>query len=132
MKQGQFSQEQIVSILHQEPKPFSEIVPSTPREVGRIVVQCLRKDPWRRFQHMEDVRVLLDSLREDAQSGRLDLIVVTALVAGLGKETMPLFVFGLGLVAIPRESSRRFPPLRPVVALGVGTFIAIVASSLSH
>ena len=50
------------------PKPFREVIPGAPREIERIVTNCLRKDPRRRFQHMEDIRILLDSLREDWQS----------------------------------------------------------------
>ena len=60
----------LAAILHQEPKPVSELVKSVPRELERIVGQCLRKDPARRFQHLDDVKVLLDQLRDDLDRGK--------------------------------------------------------------
>ena len=60
----------LAAILHQEPKPVSELVKSVPRELERIVAQCLRKDPARRFQHLDDVKVLLDQLRDDIDRGK--------------------------------------------------------------
>ena len=60
----------LAAILHQEPKPVSELVKSVPRELERIVGQCLRKDPARRFQHLDDVKVLLDQLRDDIDRGK--------------------------------------------------------------
>src|SRR4029434_7761683 len=59
----------LAAILHQEPKPVSELVKSVPRELERIIAQCLRKDPARRFQHLDDVKVLLDQLRDDIDRG---------------------------------------------------------------
>jgi serine/threonine protein kinase/dipeptidyl aminopeptidase/acylaminoacyl peptidase len=55
----------LAAIVHQEPKPISELVKSVPRELERIIAQCLRKDPARRFQHLDDVKILLDQLRDD-------------------------------------------------------------------
>jgi Tol biopolymer transport system component len=46
-------------------------VEGVPRELERIVAICLRKDPNRRIQHMEDVRVELEALKEESDSGAL-------------------------------------------------------------
>jgi serine/threonine protein kinase len=56
---GENSVSTISSILRDDPKPAMEISPEVPRELDRIIVRCLRKDPERRFQHMADVRVAL-------------------------------------------------------------------------
>src|SRR5262249_28273817 len=40
-------------------------------ELERIVTRCLRKDPDRRFQHMEDLEVALQELKEESDSGAL-------------------------------------------------------------
>jgi Tol biopolymer transport system component/predicted Ser/Thr protein kinase len=61
----------LAAILKEEPKPASEVAPAVPRELERLIQHCMRKDPARRFQHMDDVRTLLDRLREDSESGRL-------------------------------------------------------------
>src|SRR5206468_290183 len=40
-----------------------------PVELQRIVQRCLRKDPARRFQHMDDVGIALQDLEEDLKVG---------------------------------------------------------------
>ena len=69
--QGQTKISTLSAILHQEPKPPDEVTPSVPRELGRVISHCLRKDPHRRFQHMDDVKTLLEELKEESESGRL-------------------------------------------------------------
>jgi Tol biopolymer transport system component/tRNA A-37 threonylcarbamoyl transferase component Bud32 len=61
----------LAAILKEEPKPAGEVAPAVPRELERLIQHCMRKDPARRFQHMDDVRTLLDQLREDSDSGKL-------------------------------------------------------------
>jgi serine/threonine protein kinase len=46
-----------------------------PRELERIISRCLRKDPARRFQHMDDVKVALQEPKEESESGQLTSIV---------------------------------------------------------
>src|SRR5512135_3223019 len=69
--QGTSKMSTLSAILHQEPKPVSGITPAIPAELERLINRCLRKDPERRFQHMDDVRVALLELKEDSDSGRL-------------------------------------------------------------
>ena len=61
----------MAAILQREPKPLTEICSRVPRELERIVMRCLRKDPDRRFQHMADLKVALEELKEESDSGRL-------------------------------------------------------------
>ena len=58
----------LAAILHLEPPGLPE---GTPSELERIVAHCLRKDPARRFQHMADVKVELEELKEESDSGKL-------------------------------------------------------------
>ncbi len=58
------------AILNQEPKPVSEIAPDTPPELEKIIARCLRKDPDRRAHHMTDVKLALEELKEDWESGK--------------------------------------------------------------
>jgi len=62
----------IASILREEPKPISQVAEGLPREVERIVKRCLRKDPEHRFQTMADLRVALEELKEESDSGALE------------------------------------------------------------
>lgn len=59
----------LAAVLNHEPKPVHEVGQGIPRELGRIISLCLRKDPGRRLQHMEDVRILLEQFREEGDSG---------------------------------------------------------------
>lgn len=59
------------SILEREPKALSKLIPDVPGEVERVVARCLKKDPARRFQHMDDLRVALQELSEEYETRRL-------------------------------------------------------------
>jgi serine/threonine protein kinase len=59
----------ISAILHDEPRPLHELVPSTPPEVERIVTRCLRKSPESRLRSMADLAIALKDLKEESDSG---------------------------------------------------------------
>jgi serine/threonine protein kinase len=59
----------LAAILKEEPKPID---PTLPKELGRILARCLKKDPHRRFQTMADLKVALEELKEESDSGRLE------------------------------------------------------------
>ena len=52
------------AVLTQEPKPIQ----GAPPELERIIRRCLRKDPERRSQHMVDVKLALEELRDEPQT----------------------------------------------------------------
>ena len=57
----------LAAILEKDPKPMGEIVEGIPTDVERIIVRCHRKDPGRRFQNMQDLRLMLEDLLEDQE-----------------------------------------------------------------
>src|SRR4029077_573496 len=59
------------AILHKEPSPAHDVIPDAPRDLEKIVARCLRKDPNRRFQHMADIKLALEELKEESESGKL-------------------------------------------------------------
>lgn len=59
------------SILRTDPKSPGAFRSDLPAELIRIVTRCLRKDPARRFQGMADLKVALEELREESDSGTL-------------------------------------------------------------
>ena len=61
----------LAAILHKEPKPVSEVKEDLPRDLEKIINRCLRKDPSRRFQAMPDLKVALQELKEESDSGTL-------------------------------------------------------------
>jgi Tol biopolymer transport system component/predicted Ser/Thr protein kinase len=62
----------LAAILNGEPEPVSSIRKEIPPELGRIIARCLRKDPARRYQHMDDLKVALEDLKEESESGALE------------------------------------------------------------
>ncbi|HYM12465.1 MAG TPA: protein kinase, partial [Bryobacterales bacterium] len=87
----------LAAILQQDPPPVSQVAPALPPELGRIIARCLRKDPERRFQHMDDVRVALQEMKEESESGRIAAPVAPrARVSAAPK----LVALGLALAAI--------------------------------
>jgi Tol biopolymer transport system component/predicted Ser/Thr protein kinase len=69
--QGETKASTIAAILREEPKPLSQVVEGLPHEVERLVKRCLRKDREHRFQTMADLKVALDELKEESDSGEL-------------------------------------------------------------
>ena len=60
------------AILRDEPRRPEELGVRIPQEVERVLAQCLKKDVERRYQLMKDVRNVLEEIREDSESGRLN------------------------------------------------------------
>ena len=67
--QGDSKMSILAAVLNQEPKPASEISRALPRDLEKIITRCLRKDPSRRFQRMADLKVALEELKEESDSG---------------------------------------------------------------
>jgi Tol biopolymer transport system component/tRNA A-37 threonylcarbamoyl transferase component Bud32 len=61
----------LAAVLNKEPRPPREVTPEAPAELERVILRLLRKDPGKRQQHMTDVKVLLEELREESESGKL-------------------------------------------------------------
>jgi hypothetical protein len=58
----------MAKIVSESPKSVSELVPSVPPDLAKIVSRCLRKDPARRYQDMADVKVALEDVEEESGS----------------------------------------------------------------
>ena len=69
--QGPSKLSTLSAILKEEPKPPSTIPPAIPADLEKLISRCLRKDPERRFQFMKDLKVELEDLRDDSESGKL-------------------------------------------------------------
>jgi serine/threonine protein kinase len=83
------------AILRVEPKPVSEIVPNLPHELERIVGRCLRKDPGKRFQHADDLRIALEELKEESESGRL-----TPVHTGAAARSSRWSIYAMGILLL--------------------------------
>ncbi|HEY2015948.1 MAG TPA: protein kinase, partial [Bryobacteraceae bacterium] len=59
----------MAAILSKEPQPISETAPQVPKELERIVTRCLRKELPRRSQSMAEIKIALEELKEETESG---------------------------------------------------------------
>ena len=59
----------LAAVLRHEPEAPSRITPRIPKELERVIQRCLRKDPNRRFHSMNDVKVELEEVGEESESG---------------------------------------------------------------
>jgi predicted Ser/Thr protein kinase len=72
---GESSLSILTGVLRDDPAPPRSLVADLPPEIDRVILRCLRKDPARRFQHMDDLKVALEELREDSISGSITVAV---------------------------------------------------------
>ena len=61
----------LAAVVEKEPPPPTEIAANTPPELERLIARCLRKDVSRRSQNMADVKLALEELRDESESGKL-------------------------------------------------------------
>ncbi len=59
----------IASVLTQDPAPLRQLKPGTPPALEQIVRKCLQKKPADRWQHMSDVKLMLEDVLRDLESG---------------------------------------------------------------
>ena len=59
----------VLAILAKEPEPPSVVVPGLSRELDKVIARCLRKDPARRWQAAADLKLALEELLDESQSG---------------------------------------------------------------
>jgi len=105
---GDTSMSTIGAILKDQPAVVTDLNPSLPRHVGRVIRRCLAKDPDRRYQTALDLRNELEELRAEIDSGEL--------AAGSGRATLR-----------PRRSFRLLGTVGAVTALAVVAAIAVTS-----
>jgi serine/threonine protein kinase len=66
---GNSTAETLAAVLREQPKSPTELTPDVPRDLEKVILRCLQKDPDRRFQHMVDVKVELLEIKEESESG---------------------------------------------------------------
>jgi eukaryotic-like serine/threonine-protein kinase len=61
----------LAAVVEKDPVPPSAVTDSLPQELERLIARCLRKDVNRRSQHMADIKLALEELRDESESGKL-------------------------------------------------------------
>jgi Tol biopolymer transport system component/tRNA A-37 threonylcarbamoyl transferase component Bud32 len=111
--QGSSKLSTLSAILRENPKPPSEVAAGVPRDLDKIIARCLRKDPARRFQNMTDLKLALEDLKEDSESGSSG----EPIVAAKHKSKLPLVAAATAVVIAGaagwyflRSASKPLPP----------------------
>ncbi len=105
------------SVLRDEPKPIEESAPDAPKDLVRAVNRCLRKDPDKRWQHMADLKVALEEMKAETESGAIPAAVVRPSsrrwiwAAGI---MVPILAGGGWLAMRTRVEAPRSAELQPV------------------
>jgi eukaryotic-like serine/threonine-protein kinase len=76
---GNSAVETLVALMREEARTPSELVPDLPRDLEKVILRCLQKDLDRRFQHMVDVKIQLQEIKEESGSRP----AVTAVASGV-------------------------------------------------
>ena len=88
----------LAAVVEKDPQPPSESSSTTPPELDRLIARCLRKDVNRRSQNMADVKLALEELRDESESGKLPR-PAAAPVAGARRWVWPAVVIACVLIA---------------------------------
>ena len=67
---GTSTADTLSAVIRAQPQAPSAIAAGVPSDLEKVIVRCLRKDPERRFQHMGDVKVALQEIKEESDSGK--------------------------------------------------------------
>ena len=111
----------LAAILQMEPPPLE---PAIPRDLEKVVRRCLRKNPARRYQHMGDVKIALEDLQEESDSGALEGAATAALQRGRwwpwAAGTAAALLLSVGSIWRLREGAPPPEDLRPVPLISTG------------
>jgi serine/threonine protein kinase len=94
-------------------------IEGAPKELEKLVRRCLRKDPARRIQHMGDVRVALEDLKEDSETGGIPATESRPSGSRLGW-TIAAILLGIAAVSLAVIHFREKPAELSVARFEVG------------
>ena len=112
----------LAAVVSAEPTPPREVRSDLPRDVERVILRCLRKEPARRFQVIADLAVELDEIKTESgtqmaaavgpvNSRRRWWLLVTAAVI-----LMAVAAAGVWLLRSQRNASLAQPSPEPLTA----------------
>ena len=119
--EGGSTAETLAAVLRAHPTPPNQVAPAVPRDLERIILRCLRREPDRRYQTAIDVRNELQELKEQSDAAepasatlpsRLRGRVVAAVAVAVA-----LTVIGAGWVLWRNDQAVAPPRVLPVTTL---------------
>jgi Tol biopolymer transport system component len=62
---GDSTADTLAKVVTADPAAPTKVARGVPEELEKLIFRCLRKEPARRLQHMDDVKLLLEEIRDD-------------------------------------------------------------------
>jgi eukaryotic-like serine/threonine-protein kinase len=93
---GTSTADTLSAVIRAQPKPPTSVVTGVPPDLEKIILRCLRKDPGRRFQHIDDVKVALLEVKDESESGA----GAVAAAATPARNRWRLVALAVGLAAV--------------------------------
>jgi serine/threonine protein kinase/tetratricopeptide (TPR) repeat protein len=125
--EGSSSGEICGAILHQQPRPASQVNPNLPWGVEAVIAKALEKDRDLRYQHAGELRTDLQRLKRDTESGKISVTSGSAAVAQT-RNTEQIHV-GTAASAVRTSGASPAPRVRSQRAL-LGSVAAIICVGL--
>jgi serine/threonine protein kinase len=91
--EGETSLSTLSSILRDDVKPMAEVAPDVPSQMEQLISRCLRKKPDERWQAMSDVKMALNALKYESDSGTLYRTKMAAAQKAQRKKS-PMLLYG--------------------------------------
>ncbi len=73
---GSSTSDTLSAVIRAQPKPPTAVAANLPTDLEKIIHRCLRKEPERRFQHIGDVKVGLQEIKEESESARTPAMAI--------------------------------------------------------
>jgi eukaryotic-like serine/threonine-protein kinase len=114
---GTSTADTLSAVIRTQPKAPSTLVSDVPADLEKMIVRCLRKDPARRFQRADDVKIALQDIKEESESGARPAVPGAGtrrarLIAALA---IPIIVIVAALAwLLPVRKQKELPPPRVV------------------
>jgi serine/threonine protein kinase/WD40 repeat protein len=112
------------AVIRAQPAPPTQLVVTLPRDLERVILRCLRREPERRFQTMLDAKIELQEIKEESDSGRLQGVVQPVLPrsrllawSALGVVLVLMMAAGLWWRSRSASTAAPAPELVPLTSL---------------
>lgn len=87
----------MAAVLRDDPEPVRKAASGLPAELERIIHRCLRKDPARRPQHVDDILLDLEELKQQYDSGWIRSASVSSAILRRFRQAAPRWPSALAI-----------------------------------
>jgi len=105
----------IAKILEMEPDPISKLQPTAPAALDRLIRKCLTKDPDERWQSSHDLKIELQWITENLQTGTTESVSPKSALAqyfGWAAAALLAVVLAAQFMFRPAGVNRELAPIR--------------------